>query len=98
MPQIEDFRKLDIRVGKIIKVDYFPEAEEPSYKLKVDLGGEFGIKNSIAQLTHYPINKLLWKQVVCIVNLPPKPIANAVSEVMVLGVSASWTPSLWTLM
>jgi len=83
----EDFRKLDIRVGRIIDVQYFPEARKPSYKLKIDLGEEVGIKKSCAQLPqNYKINDLIGKQVLCVVNFPSRQIGTAVSEVLTLGV------------
>lgn len=81
-----DFQKIDIRVGKIIEVGDFPEAKNPSYKLKIDFGG-LGIKKSSAQITKlYSKEDLLNKQIVAVVNFPPKQIANFVSEVLVLGV------------
>lgn len=82
----QDFEKLNIRVGKIIEVEDFPETKNPSYKLKIDFGKEIGIKKSCAQAINYPKEKLLNKQVLCVINFPPKQIANAVSEVLVLGV------------
>lgn len=83
----QDFEKVDVRVGKILEVEDFPEAKNPSYKLKIDFGNEIGIKKSCAQSTNYSKQDLLGKQVMCVVNFPPKQIANAVSEVLVLGVS-----------
>ena len=87
MATIEDFQKLDIRVGKILEAENFPEAKKPSYKLKIDLGAEIGIKKSCAQLPqNYKINDLIGKQVLCVVNFPPRQIGPAVSEVLTLGV------------
>lgn len=87
MATFEDFQKLDIRVGRIIDVQYFPEARKPSYKLKIDLGEEVGIKKSCAQLPqNYKINDLIGKQVLCVVNFPPRQIGSAISEVLTLGV------------
>ena len=87
MATFEDFQKLDIRVGRITDVKYFPEARKPSYKLKIDLGEEIGIKKSCAQLPqNYKINELIGKQVLCVVNFPPRQIGTAVSEVLTLGV------------
>jgi tRNA-binding protein len=87
MVTFEDFQKLDIRVGRIIDVQNFPEARKPSYKLKIDLGEEIGIKKSCAQLPqNYDINNLIGKQVLCVVNFPPRQIGTAVSEVLTLGV------------
>src|SRR4030042_4627221 len=87
MATFDDFQKLDIRVGKIIEVENFPEARKPSYKLKIDLGGEIGIKKSCAQLAqNYKINDLVGKKVLCVVNFPSRQIGPAVSEVLTLGV------------
>lgn len=81
-----DFEKIDIRIGTIIKVKSFEKAKKPSYQLEVDFG-ELGIKNSSAQITHYYNTKeLQGKQVVAVVNFPPKQIANFFSECLVLGV------------
>ena len=87
MATIEDFEKLDIRVGKIIEVEDFPEAKIPSYKLKIDLGSELGIKKSCAQLpVNYKKDELMNKQVLCVVNFPPRQIGPVISEVLTLGV------------
>jgi len=86
MATFEDFEKIDIRVGKIIEVEDFPETRSPSYKLKVDFG-ELGVKVSSAQLTKlYPKEDLLNRQIVAVVNFPPKRIAGFKSEVLILGV------------
>jgi len=83
----DDFQKLDIRVGKIVEVEDFPEARKPSYKLKIDFGENIGVKKSCAQLTHnYKINDLLGKQVLCVVNFSPRQIGPVISEVLTLGV------------
>ena len=86
MATYEDFQKLDIRVGKIVEAENFPEARKASYKLKIDLGEEIGIKKSCAQLPqNYKIEDLIGKQVLCVVNFPPRQIGPAVSEVLTLG-------------
>ena len=83
----DDFLKVDIRVGKVIEVENFPEARNPSFKLKIDFGDEIGIKKSCAQLPqNYEINELLSKYVMCVVNFPPRQIGPAISEVLTLGV------------
>ena len=85
MISIEDFNKIEFRVGTIVTVDEFPEAKKPAYKLKIDFGG-FGIKQCSAQVTdNYLPADLLNRQVVAVVNFPPKKIASLTSEVLVLG-------------
>jgi len=87
MATFDDFQKLDIRIGRIIEVEDFPEARKPSYKLKIDLGSEIGIKKSCAQLcTNYTKENLKGKLVLCVVNFPPRQIGPATSEVLTLGV------------
>ena len=87
MATIDDFNKLDIRVGKITQVDDFPEARKPSYKLTIDFGPEMGIKHSSAQLVkHYKKGELIGKVVMGVVNFPPRQIGSFLSESLTLGV------------
>jgi tRNA-binding protein len=82
----DDFEKLDIRVGTIAEVTDFPKARKPSYQIKIDFGN-LGMKQSSAQITSlYTKEELIGKQVVAVVNFPPKQIANFFSECLVLGV------------
>jgi tRNA-binding protein len=82
-----DFEKVDIRVGRVVEAEPFPETRKPSVKLTVDFGSEIEVKRSSAQLTaHYTSETLLGKQVVAVLNFPAKRIAGFKSEVLVLGV------------
>ena len=84
---IDDFKKLDIRVGKIIEALDFPEAKKPAYKLKIDFGKEIGVKNSSAQITkNYAKEQLKDKLILGVVNFPPRKVGPFVSEVLTLGV------------
>ncbi|MBU3906955.1 MAG: tRNA-binding protein [Nanoarchaeota archaeon] len=87
MAEFKDFQKLDIRVGKIIEIEDFPEAKNPSYKLKIDFGKEIGIKKSSVQVVkNYKKSDLKGKLVLAVINFPPKQIGNFISEVLTLGV------------
>lgn len=82
-----EFERVDIRVGRIVAVDDFPEARKPAYKLRIDFGSDLGIRRSSAQATkHYSKADLLNRLVVAVVNFPPKQIGPFISEVLTLGV------------
>jgi tRNA-binding protein len=86
MISYSDFEKVDIRVGKIVVVEDFPQARKPAYKLSIDFGPEIGIKRSSAQVTNYSKEELLGKLVMGVVNFPPRQIGPFFSEVLTLGV------------
>jgi tRNA-binding protein len=81
----EHFRGVDMRVGRVLAVDEFPEARVPAWKLTIDFGPELGVKRSSAQITHYPRSELEESLVVAVVNFPPRQIGPFISEVLVLG-------------
>ena len=85
MVTLDDFKNIDIRVGKILEVEDYPEARKPSYKMRIDFGSEIGIKQSIGQFTHYTKEELKGRFVAGVVNLPPFQMGVAVSEVLTLG-------------
>ena len=86
MATIDDFDVLDIRSGTILSAEPFPKARRPAYKLTIDFGDEVGIKRSSAQITDlYTCDDLIGKQVMAVVNFPPRQIADFMSEVLTLG-------------
>jgi len=85
MIDFDHFLALDMRVGRVLAVDEFPEARVPAWKLEIDFGPEVGVKRSSAQITHYPREALEGSLVVAVVNFPPRQIGPFSSEVLVLG-------------
>jgi tRNA-binding protein len=83
----DDFAKVEMRVGRIVEVEDFPEARKPAWKLTIDFGEEIGVKRSSAQITDYPREALEGRLVVGVVNFPPRQIGPVRSEVLVLGAS-----------
>jgi len=83
---IDDFLKVDIRVGQIVEVEEFPEARKPAWKLKIDFGEQIGIKKSSAQIVaNYSKEDLIGRQIMAVVNFPPRQIGPLMSEVLTLG-------------
>lgn len=83
----DDFLKVDVRVGKVVEAEEFPEARKPAYKMKIDFGPEIGVKKTSAQITkHYTPDTLVGKLVMAVVNFPPRQIGPVMSEVLTLGV------------
>ena len=83
----DDFAKIDIRVGRIVEAEVFPQARKPAYKLRIDFGSSVGVKHSSAQITkYYEPQDLVGKLVLGVVNFPPRQIATFFSEVLTLGV------------
>ncbi|MFH6985065.1 tRNA-binding protein [Marinoscillum luteum] len=83
----KDFEQVDIRVGTVVRVENFPEARKPAYKLEINFGPEIGTKKSSAQITDlYKISDILGKQVIAVVNFPPKQIGPYISECLVMGI------------
>ena len=82
----ENFAQLDIRIGTVLSAEEFPRARRPAFKMRIDFGAEIGILNTSAQITDlYSVEALLGKQVVAVVNFPPKQIANFISQCLILG-------------
>ncbi|UCE28875.1 MAG: tRNA-binding protein [Candidatus Bathyarchaeota archaeon] len=90
-----DFRRVDMRVGRVLVVEDFPEARKPSYKLTIDFGPEIGVKKSSAQITGYREEELVGRLVIGVINFPPKKIADSQSEVLTLGVADRSTKDNW---
>ena len=89
-PQIsfDDFQKVDIRTGTIVEAEAFPQARKPAYKLRIDFGDEVGVKRSSVQITtRYRLEELVGRQVIGVINFPPRQIGPFMSEVLTLGIA-----------
>jgi len=90
-----EFRRVEMRVGRVLGVEAFPEARKPSYKLTIDFGAEVGVKRSSAQITGYTKEELVGRLVIGVVNFAPKQIAGFQSEVLTLGVADKSRKNNW---
>ncbi|MGI8512614.1 MAG: tRNA-binding protein [Solirubrobacteraceae bacterium] len=81
----DDFERVEMRVGRVVAVEEFPEARKPAWKLEIDFGREVGVKRSSAQIANYPREELEGRLVVAVVNFPPRQIGPFMSEVLTLG-------------
>jgi tRNA-binding protein len=81
----DEFMRVDMRVGRIVEVEDFPEARKPAWKLRVDFGAQIGVRRSSAQITNYARDELIGRLVIAVVNFPPKQIGPVRSECLVLG-------------
>jgi tRNA-binding protein len=98
MAVFDDFLKLDIRVGEIIRAEFFEKAKKPAYKLWIDFGEEIGVKRSSAQITEcYKLEELIGKQILGVINFPPRQVADFISEVLVLGTYSAQGSSWFNL-
>ena len=83
---LDDFNRVDVRLGVIVEAEAFPEARKPAFKLRIDFGPEIGVKRSSAQITeHYALEELVGRKVAAVVNFPPRQIGPIMSEVLTLG-------------
>jgi tRNA-binding protein len=85
----DEFMRVDMRVGRIVDVEDFPEARKPAWKLRVDFGAQIGVRRSSAQIANYPRDELVGRLVIAVVNFPPKQIGPVRSECLVLGTYAA---------
>ncbi|MCP9490827.1 MAG: tRNA-binding protein [Solirubrobacteraceae bacterium MAG38_C4-C5] len=92
MIDLADFRAVDLRVGRVVAVDDFPQARRPAWKLTIDLGPELGVRRSTAQVTNYAREDLEGTLIVALVNVPPRQVGPTRSEVLVLGATSAERP------